>query len=387
MGPAQAVPQATPERRARAWTERWRDWRNRTIASPAFQRWAAAFPLTRPLARRHARELFDLMAGFVYSQVLLCCVRLKLFDLLAEGEVPLALLAERSGLGLDAARRLVAAAESLHLLEWRAGEHVALGRLGAPMVGNRGLAAMVEHHATLYADLTDPLALLRGQARPAMAGYWPYVHGEAPAELSAERVAEYSALMSASQPLVAREVLDAYDFKRHQVLLDVGGGEGTFVGAVAQEAPRLQLRLFDLPAVADRARARFAAWGLLDRAEAFGGDFFADPLPAGADIVSLVRVCFDHPDERVLQLLKNVRRALPPGGTLLLAEPMSDAPGAAAMGDAYFGFYLMAMGRGRPRSAARLSELLVQAGFQRPRVLPTRMPLQAGVVVARVGPA
>lgn len=382
MGPAHAVPQSPADRRPRAWGERWRDWRNRTIAKPAFQRWAAAFPLTRPVARRHARELFDLMAGFVYSQVLLACVRLKVFELLSEGEVSLSHLAESTGLASDAARRLVAAADSLELLELRDGDRVALGRLGAPMIGNRGLGAMVEHHATLYADLVDPVALLRGQGRPAMAGYWPYVHGEAPAELSAERVAEYSALMSASQPLVAREVLDAYDFKRHRVLLDVGGGEGTFLGAVAQEAPRLQLRLFDLPAVADRARGRFAAWGLLDRAQSFGGDFFHDALPTGADLVSLVRVCFDHPDERVLQLLKNVRRAMAPGSTLLLAEPMSDAPGAPAMGDAYFGFYLLAMGRGRPRSAERLSALLVQAGFAHPRVLATRMPLQAGVVVA-----
>lgn len=383
MGPAQAVPHAAPQGGPRGWAERWRDWRNRTIARPSFQRWAAAFPFTRPLARRHARELFDLMAGFVYSQVLLSCVRLKLFDLLADGELPLARVAERTGLAEDAARRLVAAASSLELLELRPGERVALGRLGAPIVGQRGLAAMVEHHATLYGDLADPVALLRGHGRPAMAGYWPYATGEAPAALTAERVAEYSALMSASQPLVAREVLDAYDFSRHQCLLDVGGGEGTFLGAVAQEAPRLRLQLFDLPAVADRARARFAAWGLLDRAEVHGGDFFHDALPTGADLVSLVRVCFDHPDERVLQLLKNVHRAMRPGATLLLAEPMSEAPGAAAMGDAYFGFYLLAMGRGRPRSAARLAELLAEAGFQRPRSLATRMPLQAGVLVAR----
>lgn len=383
MTSGQARVAGSPRPASRGWRERFRDWRNRTVADPAFQRWAAAFPLTRPIARRHAREVFDLVAGFVYSQVLLACVRLHLFERLADGEVALADLAHGSDLPLDAMQRLVSAAASLELLELRA-DRVALGRLGAPLVGNKGLQAMIEHHATLYGDLADPVALLRREARPAMAGYWPYVGGaQAPSSLPPERVAEYSALMSASQPLVAREVLDAYRFDRHQVLLDVGGGEGTFLGAVAQQAPRLQLRLFDLPAVADRARSRFAAWGLLDRAQAFGGDFFDDPLPEGADVISLVRVAFDHPDERVLRLLANVHRALPPGGTLVLAEPMSGAPGAAAMGDAYFGFYLLAMGRGRPRSAAQLAELLHEAGFDRIRSLPTRMPLQAGVLIAR----
>jgi demethylspheroidene O-methyltransferase len=375
---------AVPDRGG--WAERFRDWRNRTVARPGFQRWAAAFPLTRPVARRHARDLFDLVAGFVYSQVLLACVRLDLFEVLADGPLTMCELSNRLGLGAEGLERLVAAAASLELVERRSGDRIALGRLGAPLVGNRAVTAMVEHHATLYGDLADPVALLRREGRPSMAGYWPYAAvdgGASPAALSAERVAEYSALMSASQPLVTQEVLDAYRFDRHRVLLDVGGGEGSFVAAVAGRAPRLQFMLFDLPAVAERARDRFQRSGLDQRARTFGGDFFADELPQGADVVSLVRVCFDHPDERVLKLLKNVRRALPDDGQLLLAEPMSEVSGVEAMGDAYFGFYLLAMGRGRPRSAAHLSRLLTEAGFSDVRSVPTRMPLQTGLLVAR----
>jgi demethylspheroidene O-methyltransferase len=382
--------------------ERWRDWRHRTVARPGFQRWAAAFPLTRPVARRHARELFDLVAGFVYSQVLLACVRLRLFERLAGGPVSEAALATQLQLGDEALQRLLAAAAALELVERRPGGRVALGRLGAPLVGNPAVTAMVEHHATLYADLADPLALLQRQGRPRMASYWPYVayaqpdagtsqgsaepsHWDppAPAALPPERVAEYSALMSASQPLVTDEVLAAYDFRGHRHLLDVGGGEGSFVAAVARQAPGLRFTLFDLPAVAERAQARFALQGLAGRAQAVGGDFFRDPLPVGADLVTLVRVAFDHPDERVIALLRNVRRTLPPGGTLLLAEPMSGVPGVEAMGDAYFGMYLLAMGRGRPRTAQALTALLHTAGFAQVRRLSTRMPLQAGVLLAR----
>jgi demethylspheroidene O-methyltransferase len=384
--PELAHPMAEP---AGTWRERFLAWRDRTVASRRFQRWAAAFPLTRPVAQRRARELFDLVAGFVYSQVLLACVRLRLFDILAEGPQTLAQLARRLALPEDAAQRLLAAAVSLRLLERRSGGRFGLGPLGAPMVGNQAIAAMVEHHATLYADLRDPVALLRGEsASPALAGYWPYAStaaGAAPATLSADRVAEYSALMSASQPLVAEQVFDAYPLARHRCLLDVGGGEGTFLIAAAPQAPTLRLMLFDLPAVAERARQRFADLGLAGRASAFGGSFFDDDLPGGADVATLVRVLFDHPDERALKILRAVHRALPPGGTLLVAEPMSATPGAEAMGDAYFGFYLLAMGRGRPRSAADLTALLHAAGFEDAHLLPTRMPLQTGLIVARRG--
>ena len=149
---------------ARSWFERWRDWRHRTVARPGFQRWAAAFPLTRPIARREARQLFDLVAGFVYSQVLLACVRLNVFDLLAAGPLSEVELAQRLNLGAEGADRLVSAAVSLNLLERRPGGRVALGRLGAPLVGNQAVLSMIEHHATLYADLADPVALLRREA-------------------------------------------------------------------------------------------------------------------------------------------------------------------------------------------------------------------------------
>ena len=36
-----------------------------------------------------------------------------------------------------------------------------------------------------------------------------------------------------SQPLVADEVLDAYDLHGHRCLLDVGGGQGRFLLAAA----------------------------------------------------------------------------------------------------------------------------------------------------------
>lgn len=379
-------PRAAAEGWWAAWRERWCDWRNRRVADPAFQQRAAGFWLSRPFVKRDAARLFDVMAGFVYSQVLLACVRLKLFDRLAEGPLPVARLAEGTGLADEPLRRLLAAAVSLELLDWRQGDRIALGRLGAPLPGQRGIAAMVEHHATLYADLADPLALLRRDSRPAMAGYWPYAAvdgGAVPAALAPEHVADYSQLMSASQPLVTAEVLAAWDFARHRVLLDVGGGEGSFLMAVGRQAPALRLRLFDLPAVAQRAHARFEAAGLGGRAEAFGGDFFRDELPPGADAISLVRVAFDHPDERVLRLLQSVRRALAPGGTVLLAEPMSGVKGAEAMGDAYFGMYLLAMGRGRPRTADELAGLLRAAGFSQVRQVPTRMPLQAGLLQAQ----
>jgi demethylspheroidene O-methyltransferase len=61
---------------------------------------------------------------------------------------------------------------------------------------------------------------------------------------------------------------------------------------------------------------------------------------------------------------------------------MAGTKGSRAMGDAYFGIYLLAMGRGRPRSAAELTQALVETGFVAVRQLRTRMPLQTGLLRA-----
>jgi demethylspheroidene O-methyltransferase len=177
-------------------------------------------------------------------------------------------------------------------------------------------------------------------------------------------------------------VLEAYDFGKHRVHLDIGGGQGTFLRIVASRAPKLELQLFDLPGVADLAKQQFIQNPIKNPVTCFGGNFFEDRLPSGADLVTLIRVIFDHDDARVLKLLKKIREGLPKGGVLLIAEPMADTPEIPAMGQAYFGMYLLAMGRGRPRSTDEIKALLQEAGFAQFRVLRTKMAINAKVIVA-----
>ena len=367
-----------------SWTDRCLAVRDRWLSNPKFQRSAAAFALTRPTARKRARALFDLCAGFVYSQILFACVRLKLFDLLAEGPLTAEAIAVRLALPLNSTERLLEAAVSLSLVENRPSGRFGLGHLGAALVGNPAVEAMVEHHSLLYADLHDPVGLLRGERRQTeLSRYWTYSASGPQASLPEARSADYTTLMSNSQPLVSSEILDAYSLQKHRCLLDVGGGDGSFLIEVAKRYADLQLMLFDLPPVAQRAEQRFAAVGLQARARIHAGDFLSESLPEGADVVSLVRVVHDHDDEAAMALLRAAHRALPRNGVLLLAEPMRGTPGAEPVADAYFGFYLLAMGRGRPRTPQNLQQMLRAAGFAETQLLRTRQPLQSRLIVAR----
>ncbi len=361
-------------------------WRDRLLTDPGFQRRAAANPFTRFVARRRARALFNLCAGFIYSQVVAACVRLGLLERLAERPMSLPEIAESLELNADAAQRLLQSAAALDLVERRRGGRFGLGQLGAALLGNQGIREMVAHHAMLYSDLSDPVGLLRGSRKEAetlLGDFWPYAKTADPAALPPEKLSDYSQLMAASQGFIADQVLNAYPLRGHRCLLDVGGGKGAFLAVAGQRFDALDLMLFDLPPVAAWAQEAFDEAGLSGRARAVGGSFLDDPLPEGADIISLVRILHDHDDEVVRLLLKKVRAALPEDGVLLIAEPMSDIGGIEAVSAAYFNFYLLAMGSGRPRRRAEIESLLREAGFTRFEQRPTAMPELVQVLLAR----
>ncbi|MBM3478654.1 MAG: hypothetical protein FJX69_05480, partial [Alphaproteobacteria bacterium] len=296
---AQAVPQASD-----GIADRVRAWAVALVGDRRFRRLATAFPLSRPFARREARAVFDLCAGFVYSQVLLACVRLGVLDRLHESPRTPSDIASATGLEVVQAQRLLDAAAALALARRRRDGRYALAARGAVVRGDPGLVEMVEHHALVYRDLADPVALLRGDATSAsLRGYWGYARAEDPTALTAADVAPYSRLMSLSQPPVAEEIVAAYPFERHARVLDLGGGEGTFLRVVARRHPALDLELFDLPAVAARAQAACEADGLAARIRCHAGDFRTGPVPEGADLVTLIRILHDHEDDAVLRIL------------------------------------------------------------------------------------
>jgi demethylspheroidene O-methyltransferase len=361
------------------WKLRWISWRNRVLGSPRFQQWAARNWVMRPFAQRKAAELFDLVAGFTYTQTLLAMVESGLLERLADGPCNAGQAAESAGLSRKAAERLLRAAASLKLAEEVSSGIWMLGERGASLIPQQGAQAMIRHHHLLYRDLADPLALLRqDRSEPTeLSEFWRYAaRADAQAE-SPDAVTPYSQLMAASQAMVAQEVLHAYDFGQHSALLDVGGGHGAFISAVAQRHPRLQLGIFDLPGVVQGARQRLGA-----NVEYHGGDFFRDELPRGYDCITLVRILHDHDDEPAQRLLAATRAALPVGGRLVIAEPMAATRGAEAMGEAYFGLYLWAMRSGRPRTQTELGKMLKTAGFRHFKRLKTDQPLITSAIVA-----
>lgn len=357
-------------------------WRTSLIGSRSFQKIAARTPLAARLARRQGEALFDLVAGFVHSQVLRTFVALDLAERLSGRPKRAEDLAAETGLSPERMRVLCQAAAALDLMKRRRDGRFALGRLGAALPGVPGLQQMIAHHDLLYRDLSDAAAFFADGSDTELAEFWPYVFG-AGGNVDPETARAYSDLMAESQTLVAEEALRSLDLHDVHTLLDVGGGTGAFLAAAGRAYPRLHLHLFDLPVVADGAAERFAGANLSDRVTISRGSFRTDSLPTGADAISLVRVLFDHSDDTVRMLLAKAHAALADGGRIIVAEPMSGGESPNRAGDAYFAIYCLAMRTGRVRSAGEIAGLLSEAGFTDVKPRKTARPFITGLVTAR----
>jgi demethylspheroidene O-methyltransferase len=182
---------------------------------------------------------------------------------------------------------------------------------------------------------------------------------------------------------VVTEILSTYNFSDHQCVLDVGAGKGRFISQLAQQERHLKIQLFDLAPVLQLAQVGLQAQGLSSRASFYPGSFLSDSLPTGADLITLVRVAHDHSDAVVLQILRKAFEALPLGGAVLIAEPMAQEPVQPPLADAYFHYYLLAMGSGRLRTPSELMNLMAQSGLTHMELLPNAMPIHARVLIGR----
>ena len=334
----------------------------RLASSRRFQAWAARIPGLRHRARAEGAAVFDVVAGFVNAQVLMTLVELRVFHLLQGGPKSVIDMANLCTVPEARMQVLLQAGAALKLLKRQRDGRFGLGLRGASILGVPGLEPMVLHHRALYADLADPVAFFKDGSNTELARFWPYVFGAA-GTVDPQVTATYSNLMAESQVLVAEDTLRMVDLSGITRLMDVGGGTGAFLVAVGAAYPKLALDLFDLPVVLGGARDRLTASGLGHRVTLHPGCFRDDVLPQGADAISLIRVLYDHNDSTVSDLLRAVHSALPPGGRIIISEPMSGGAKPDRTTDVYFSIYTLAMQTGRTRSPAEISALLTSVGY------------------------
>lgn len=118
---------------------------------------------------------------------------------------------------------------------------------------------------------------------------------------------------------IFKSVINTYDFSRFRSIIDIGGGNGSFMLEILNANKEIKGYVFDLPELKNAASVNITNATLSDRCQFIGGDFFKD-IPRLASIYLMKSIIHDWSDEDALKILKNCRKGMDENSKLLIVE-------------------------------------------------------------------
>lgn len=313
-----------------------------------------------------AIRLFDLIQSHRVTAVIYVAAKLGIADLLRDGPRSLDELATATGAQHGALGRLLAALSAVGICARIAPDGYFLTELGLALDGSadRSLKAWAIFEGEMLSKSWSGMleTIMTGKTAAQLQGL------DTSFELmsrSPENIGIFNAAMADLTRLVTPDILHAFDFSQTSHVMDVGGGTGELIGAIARQHPGIRGTVFDLPRCKPTAQETLRRLGVTDRAMFVSGNFF-ETIPFIADTIILKSVIHDWNDERSSRILRNCQRALPKDGTLLLVERIiPETPSASDVDKAHLmsDLNMLRGPGGLERSERQYRLLLEQCGF------------------------
>ncbi|MEV0438884.1 methyltransferase [Streptomyces spectabilis] len=317
-------------------------------------------------------RVVQLVVGSLAAQTLRAAVRLRVVEIIGDKERLAAEVAAEAGTQPGATTRLLRALAGLGILQERAPDSYAVTPAGSLLDPGHpdSLAALVGIFAEpvmLRAwEHLDEGVRTGGTTFASVFGtdFFPYLK-EHP-ELSAL----FNEAMSQSTSATAAQLPHAYEFGRFTTVADIGGGDGTLLSSVLREHPGLSGVLYDTEEGLAQAPGTLRRHGLEDRCSLEVGDFFRS-VPEGADLYLIKSILHDWNDDQAVTILGHCRAALPPGGRVLIVEPLLPDAVAPELAGLYLSDLNMLLNvGGRERTRDEFAEVCDRAGLTVTSVTP-----------------
>lgn len=316
-----------------------------------------------------ANQLLQMVNGYQVSQAICVAAALGIADQLKDASRKSDDLAAATHSHPQALYRLLRALASIGVLREGDDRRFSLTALGSGLRSDAPQsvapwARLVErsYYRQAWSDLLHSVRTGENAFHHAHGmGVWQY-RAEHP-----EESVIFDGAMTALSRLVADAVLAAYDFSPFEVVMDIGGGQGALLAEILSQNPAQRGILFDQPQVVAGALPTLQAASVADRCQVVGGDFFA-AVPDGADALLMKSVLHDWDDERSIAILKSCRRALRPGGKLLVLEAVLAPPNEGPRAKFADLNMLVAPG-GQERTAEEFAKLFNASGFRLMRTI------------------
>jgi ubiquinone/menaquinone biosynthesis C-methylase UbiE len=169
-------------------------------------------------------------------------------------------------------------------------------------------------------------------------------------------------------------------------VLDIGAGSGVWGIAFAQRDPEARVTVADFPQVIEVTKRFVARNGLTDRFDYLPGDFRqSDFGEAKFDVAALGHIVHSEGERQSKELFRKIRKALKPGGQLVIGEFLADDERREDVFALIFALNMLVnTEEGDTFSAREIQQWLRETGFDDTEVLqaPSPSPLLIGKVAA-----
>jgi acetylserotonin N-methyltransferase len=155
-----------------------------------------------------------------------------------------------------------------------------------------------------------------------------------------------------------------YDLTGVERILDVGGGSGCFMIAMAQRHPALRCTIMELDTMCDLAQSYIDAGGVSDRIETVAVDMFRQAWPKGHNAVFFSNIWHDWNFKTCTWLAERAYDVLPIGGRIMLHEMLLDDDGVGPVTTAAFSLLMLLGTQGQQFTFKELKSILEGVGFR-----------------------
>lgn len=318
--------------------------------------------------RGEAQKLFQRIYAFYDVKVLAVALELGVFTALETAPLTVEALAAKVGASPRGIRSLLFGLLTLELVSHDGGKFALTDSArefflaGSP----RYMGGAVQFAEWQFDALPRLVDAVRDDAI-VWQGFEHYISGVkgVESEASKRRQDTFNEGLASGAESTAKAVLAKLDFSGVRSLLDVGGNLGVFAATILQKYPEMKATVFDLPQVAAQVNADKRGLKMGDRLSAIGGDFTADPLPRGHDLISFIRIFNSRTVETNLELLKKAFDALPSGGRCLFYEEhvLPEDPANFPPGALWGAMFMLISSPGELRPMSHWEALFKEAGF------------------------
>jgi O-methyltransferase domain/Dimerisation domain len=319
-------------------------------------------------------EISDALYGFMASHVLFACHTAGVFEVLATtGGRTAVEVAELRGLHAGATERLLVASTALGLTQQLEGGRYAVPAGLRPFLvpdGERYLGGWLGHLASVtsrsFVHLGD--AVCTGETQlPRVLGMPEETFFRA-LYADERRVAAFASSMWSLGFDASLELARRGPLPDQGLLVDVGGGSGSFAIAAALERPALTALVVDRPELKPHFSKMAAKHGVAARVQFLAADLFEGDLPM-ADAYAYGYVLSDWPEAAGTRLLEHARDRLWPGGAVFVLERLFEEGGHGPRATALMDLCMLLETHGRHRTPAAYRDWLGRVGFRNVRVV------------------